>query len=83
MYSKSRVKNFSFLKILKFGCFRTGIFLDCEFLVVYQRTEIFPNRKYQRQFGFFLSEKLDPENAYEPHMILKFITNLCFSDEGL
>jgi len=28
----------------------------------------FLNRKKQRKFGFFLSEKLNPDNAYEPHI---------------
>ena len=68
VYSKNRVKNFAFLKILKFGCFRTGIFTDFEIRDVFQRTGLFWKSKTQTKFGFFLSEKLDPENAYEPHI---------------
>ena len=71
MYSKSRVKTFSFLKILKFGCFRTGIFSDFEILDVFQRTGLFSNRKKQIKFGIFLSKKLDPENAYELHIDIR------------
>ena len=77
MYSKNRVKNFCFLKILKFGCFRTGIFSDFEILDVFQRTEIFSNRRKTDKIWLFLSEKLDPENAYEPHIDIHY--NYCKS----
>ena len=81
MYSKSRVTNFVFLKILRFGCCHTGIFTDFEILDVFQRTGLFFIEKKQTKFGFFLSENL----TQKMHMsrILTFITNFCSSDEGL
>jgi len=45
--------------------FPVGLFQDLEILDVFQRTVFFFNRKKkQTKFGFYLSEKLDPENAY-------------------
>jgi len=48
--------------------FALGFLTDFEILDVIQRTELFSNRKKQTKFDFFLSEKLDPENAYEPYI---------------
>ena len=73
MYSKSRGKNFAFLKNLKIGCFRKwDFFTDIEILDVFQCTGLFLNRKIQTKFGFFLSVKFDPENAYEPHIDIHY-----------
>jgi len=68
VYSKSRDNNFSFLKILKFGCFRTGIFFRFWNSGCFTTHWAFFKSKKKKTFGFFLSEKLDPENAYGPHI---------------
>jgi len=52
--------------------FALEFFTDFEILDVLQRTMLSLNRKKQRKFGFFLSGKLDPENAYEPHIDIHY-----------
>jgi len=69
VYPKSRDKNFAFLKILKFGCIRTGIFYRFWNSGCFStHLGLFLNQEKIYKIWLVLSEKLDPENAYEPHI---------------
>jgi len=72
VYSKSRVKNFSFLKDFEIWLFSHWDFLQIlKFWMLFNALGFFKSKK-QTKFGFFLSEKLDPENAYELHIDIHY-----------
>jgi len=52
--------------------FALGFFTDFEILDVFQRTGLFLNQEKIYKIWLLLSEKLDPENAYEPHIDIHY-----------
>ena len=58
VYSKSRVKNFAFLKILNMAVFALGFFTDFEILNVFHRTGLFLSKSNRQISDFFCRKSL-------------------------